>query len=141
VNGRLRAPVVVSVAIKGIVTRSLLAVFAFWTLGALAQSPASYQGADREQRLLAGAKKEGEVVIYTSGQADDMGALARVFEQKYGVKVTFWRASSENVLQRLVAEARGGRYTVDVLETNGPELESAQREGLLVRVNSPILPT
>jgi len=65
--------------------------------------------------------------------------LAKVFEQKYGIKATFWRASSENVLQRSVTEARGGRYTVDVLETNGPELESAQREGLLQRVNSPHL--
>ena len=64
-----------------------------WSLAAGAQSPASYQGADREQRLMAAAKKEGEVVIYTSGQADDMGALARVFEQKYGVKVAFWWVS------------------------------------------------
>ena len=79
------------------------------------------------------------MIIYTSGQSDDMGALAKVFEQKYGVKVTFWRASSENVLQRALTEARGGRYTVDVIETNGPELESMQREGLLQRVDSPHL--
>jgi len=112
------------------VTRTLLAVFAFtWSLGALAQTPAA----------IAAAKKEGEVVMYTSGQQDDMSALTKVFEQKYGVRVTIWRASSEKVLQRAVTEARSGRYAVDILETNGPELEMAQREGLLQKVDSPHL--
>ena len=111
-------------------TRTLLAVFAFlWSLGALAQTPAT----------IAAAKKEGEVVMYTSGQQDDMSALTKVFEQKYGVKVTIWRSSSEKVLQRAVTEARSGRYAVDILETNGPELEMAQREGLLQKVDSPHL--
>ena len=111
-------------------TRTLLAVFAFlWSLGALAQTPAA----------IAAAKKEGEVVMYTSGQQDDMSALTKVFEQKYGVKVTIWRSSSEKVLQRAVTEARSGRYAVDIIETNGPELEMAQREGLLQKVDSPHL--
>ena len=111
-------------------TRTLLAVFAFlWSLGALAQTPAA----------IAEAKKEGEVVMYTSGQQDDMSALTKVFEQKYGVKVTIWRSSSEKVLQRAVTEARSGRYAVDIIETNGPELEMAQREGLLQKVDSPHL--
>jgi iron(III) transport system substrate-binding protein len=50
-----------------------------------------------------------------------------------------WRAGSEKVLQRAVAEARGGRFAVDVIETNGPELEMLQREGILQRVASPQL--
>jgi iron(III) transport system substrate-binding protein len=112
------------------VTKALLAAIAFaWAPGALAQAPAT----------VAAAKAEGEVVMYTSGQQDDMSALTRVFEQKYGVKVTIWRASSEKVLQRAVTEARSGRHAVDILETNGPELEMAQREGLLRKVDSPHL--
>src|SRR5438067_2550373 len=77
--------------------------------------------------------------MYTSGQADDFNVLAKAFEQKYGVKVTMWRAGSENVLQRAVTEARGGRFTVDVVETNGPEMEMLHREQLEQRVNSPRL--
>lgn len=106
---------------------------------AFAQQPATYDGADREARLIAGAKKEGELLMYTSGQADDFNLLAKAFQQKYGVKVTMWRAGSENVLQRALTEARGGRYTVDVVETNGPELEMLQREGLEQAVKSPHL--
>ena len=109
-------------------SRALFASFAcVCAFAAAAQAP---------ERLVAEAKKEGELVMYTSGQSDDIGALARAFEQKYGVKVSIWRASSEKVLQRAVSEARGGRFAVDVLETNGPELEMAQREGLLRRVDS-----
>jgi iron(III) transport system substrate-binding protein len=48
-----------------------------------------------------------------------------------------WRAGSEKVLQRALAEARGGRFAVDIVETNGPELEMLHREGLAQRVNSP----
>lgn len=98
---------------------------------------ATYMGADREQKLMAGAKKEGELTIYTSAQADDIGALAKVFEAKYGVKVQIWRAGSEKVMQRAIQEARGGRHAVDVLETNGPEMEALSREKILRPVKSP----
>jgi iron(III) transport system substrate-binding protein len=43
------------------------------------------------------------------------------------------------VLQRAVTEARGNRHTVDVCETNGPEMEALSREKLLERVKSPYL--
>jgi len=98
---------------------------------------AQYSGADRLQRLIDGAKKEGKLAIYTSAQSDDMGALVSAFEKKYGVKVDVWRAGSEKVLQRTVTEARGNRYTVDIVETNGPELESISRERIFQAIKSP----
>ena len=104
-----------------------------------AQGPASYEGPDRQQKLLDGAKKEGELVIYTSAQSDDIGAVAKAFEAKYGVRVNLWRAGSEKVLQRAVTEARGGRHAVDVIETNGPEMEMLHREQILQAVKSPHL--
>lgn len=96
-------------------------------------------GADREQRLAEGARKEGPLSIYTSAQTDDIGALVAGFEKKYGLKSTVWRAGSEKVLQRAVTEARGNRHTVDIIETNGPELESMHREKILQAVRSPHL--
>ncbi len=100
---------------------------------------AAYPGADREQKLLAGAKKEGKLNIYTSAQTDDMGALVKAFEAKYGLKVDVWRSSSEKVLQRAIQEAQAGRAGMDVAETNGPELESMSREKILQKVASPYL--
>jgi len=86
-----------------------------------------------------GAKKEGSLTIYTSAQSDDMGALVAAFEKKYGIKVETWRSSSEKVLQRAVQEARANRNTMDVAETNGPEMESLHREKILQAVKSPYL--
>jgi iron(III) transport system substrate-binding protein len=106
---------------------------------ATAADVATYAGADRQQKLVEGAKKEGQLDIYTSAQTDDMGALIKAFEQKYGVKVNVWRSSSEKVLQRAITEARGNRHTMDVAETNGPELEAMAREKLLEAVKSPYL--
>lgn len=106
---------------------------------ATAADTAGYTGADREQKLLEGAKKEGPLNIYTSAQTDDMGALVKAFEAKYGLKVSVWRSSSEKVLQRAIQETRGNRFTVDIVETNGPELESLHREKILQAVKSPHL--
>ena len=100
---------------------------------------ATYTGPDRLQKLIDGAKKEGEITIYSSAPTDDMAALTAAFEKKYGIKAKVWRASSEKVLQRGVTEARGNRFDADVYETNGPELEALHREKLLQEVKSPHL--
>jgi iron(III) transport system substrate-binding protein len=105
--------------------------------GATAADVATYAAPDRLQKLIEGAKKEGELNIYTSAQSDDMGALVAAFEKKYGIKVSVWRSSSEKVLQRAVSEARANRATMDIAETNGPELESMHREKILEKVSSP----
>jgi iron(III) transport system substrate-binding protein len=41
------------------------------------------------------------------------------------------------VLQRAITEARAGRFTPDILETNGPEMEALYREKLLEEFYSP----
>jgi iron(III) transport system substrate-binding protein len=100
---------------------------------------ASYMGADRTEKLIAGAKKAGTVTVYTSANTEDMTVLGDAFEKKYGVKVRVWRASSEQVVQRGVTEARGGRFDADVFETGGAAMESLHREKLLQEVKSPAL--
>ena len=119
----------------------VLLAFLFALLGSCAQSvPASaqtgqppaadlaaYTGADRMEKLVAAGKKEGSVAVYSSAAMDDMAALIAAFEKKYGVKVRLWRASSENIVQRAVVEARGGRFDADVFETGATAMESMQR--------------
>ena len=89
---------------------------------------ATYARADREQKLIEGARREGEITIYTSAQTSDLGPVVQAFEKKYGIKANLWRAGSEAVLNRVLQEARAGRHTVDAVATNGPELESMSRE-------------
>ena len=63
-----------------------------------------YQGADREARLIAGAKQEGQVVLYSTMTVQDGRALAAAFEKKYGVKLLHWRGSAEKIVQRAMNE-------------------------------------
>jgi iron(III) transport system substrate-binding protein len=126
--------------------RVLLGVLAVPAL-ARAQRPAGasphrdlymLKAADRQTRILAGARKEGTVAIYTSLNTLDSVPLTAAFEKKYGVKTQLWRSASEKVVQRAVAEARAGRFACDILETNGPEMEALYREGLLEQFESPL---
>lgn len=119
-----------------------VALFALAVQAPLAQTrssaaAATYEGADRTPWLVERAKKEGELTLYTSAPIDDMAVLTTAFEKKYGIKVRVWRAGSEKVLQRAVNEAQAKRFDMDVVETNGPELEALSREKLLQEVKSP----
>ena len=98
-----------------------------------------YQGADRGARLAERARQEGTLVIYTSLAPTESRPLAEAFEKKYGVKVDLWRALSDKVVQRAVTEAQANRHAVDVIETNGPEMEAIAREKILAEVYSPYL--
>ena len=98
-----------------------------------------YNGPDREARLLQQAKKEGTLVLYTSLAPTESKPLAEAFEKKYGIKVELWRALSDKVLQRVITEGQAKRNSVDVVETNGPEMEAIAQEKLLAEVNSPYL--
>jgi len=95
-----------------------LLLMALLAAPALAQSPEVVQA----------AKKEGEVMLYTSLVPEDLTPLTAAFEKKYGVKLRTWRANSEKVLQRAVTEMRAGRSDADLVETNGPQMESLYRE-------------
>ena len=98
---------------------------------------AQYEGPDAMARLIAGAKREGELMVYTSATQEDITAINLAFEKKYGVKVKVWRAGADKILQRVVTEAQGARFDVDVLEAGTPSLEAMSREKLLTAVKSP----
>ncbi|HZZ95213.1 MAG TPA: extracellular solute-binding protein [Usitatibacter sp.] len=123
--------------------RILVPVLLLISAAALAQSKNDeiyrYRGADREARLLEGARREGTVVLYTSLAPTESKPLAEAFEKKYGVKVELWRALSDKVVQRVITEGQARRNAVDVVETNGPEMEMIAREKLLGRFESPYL--
>jgi len=100
---------------------------------------AAYQGADREQRLIEGAKKEKELAFYSSIPPEDIAALISAFDKKYGVKVRVWRADSEGILQRILNEAKARRFEVDIVAGSASALEPLYRENLLQEVKSPYL--
>jgi iron(III) transport system substrate-binding protein len=102
-----------------------------------ARSFAMYQGADRQQKLIEAAKKEGELSVYHAYPR--LSTMIEAFGKKYGIKVKTWRAGSEAILQRVATEARGGRFEVDIVQNNAPENEALHREKLVQEVRSPFL--
>src|SRR5438552_16606307 len=110
---------------------------------AIAQSPEKnqavylYHGGDRAQRLAELAREEGMLVVYTSLATSESVPLTQAFEKKYGVKVELWRSLSDQVVRRALNEAKARRHVVDVVETNGPELEALARERVTARFFSP----
>ena len=118
----------------------LLLMFTALTTAVDAQSLAelaTYEGSDRTARLIAGAKREGSLQFYTTIPPEYLKPITDAFETKYGVKVDVWRARSEAVLQRVLTEAKGGRWTVDVVESISPPMEALTREKLTQEIRSP----
>lgn len=117
--------------VTGSIRSCLLAFGVFAAFGAMpaaaqsaADNPAMYRGPDREQRLLDGAKKEGQVTVYSSMIADQaLRPLIEGFQKKYPfMKAQYVRDDPPQQLQKMMAEARAGRMVADVLESTGLEV-------------------
>src|SRR5919109_4610689 len=77
------------------------------------------------------AKAEGKVVFYSSFNNEQIVPLMDAFKRKYPfIKPSFYRATSERVLQRALTEARAGRHAVDVLTAAGFQLQLLKESGL-----------
>lgn len=126
---------------------SIAALLATWLVAGatMAQVPegiielSGYVGSDREQILIEGAKKEGGLTLYTSQQLSDTNPIVEAFEKRYGIKVKVWRSGPDNVVPRILNEAKSKRFEFDVVETEGQALEALQREKQLQPVKTPYL--
>jgi iron(III) transport system substrate-binding protein len=129
------------IAIAGLMASLSVAAGAYGQTQTTAQAQVPiemYQGADRTQRLIEGAKKEGVLNLYTSMAEKDDRRLIEAFEQKYGIKVKVFRAAKNILLQRVISEARAGHYEADFIGNPSPEMEALVREKLLQPVISPV---
>jgi iron(III) transport system substrate-binding protein len=93
-------------------------------------------GSARTDKLLADARKEGALDIYTFNT--DIDGLVSAFEKTYsGVKVNVYRANSESVLQRASQEGSANKTANDVVDTNDFELDVMGGQHLLAPYTGP----
>ena len=87
-------------------------------------NPATYRGADREPRLVDGARKEAQVTVYSSMIVDQaLRPLIDAFQAKYPfVRAQYVRDDPPQQLQKVMAELRAGRMVADVVESTGLEV-------------------
>jgi iron(III) transport system substrate-binding protein len=87
--------------------------------------------------LIDAGKKEGKAVIYGSLESDTAGAVFKIFRQKTGIEVEYWRASATKVMDRALSEYRAGKPLFDVILTNDNPMQIMQKEGIFAKYDSP----
>ncbi len=105
-------------------------------LAAQAQSSGdvlTYRGPDRQQRLEAGAKKEGKLTVYSTlivNQA--LQPLVEAFVKKYPyIKTEYSRADAAKMVAKVLAEQRANALVGDVMETGGATVPLLKANALL----------
>jgi iron(III) transport system substrate-binding protein len=97
------------------VIRQLLSVATLATAVALTGS--AFAAADDKGKewdeLVKAAQREGEVDVIMYGGINLQNGAVQAFEKKYGIKVNYQTGSSRQHAERILAERRLGRYTVD----------------------------
>jgi iron(III) transport system substrate-binding protein len=82
---------------------------------------------------LAAAKKEGQVVWYTSTPIETAQKIAKKFEAETNIKVEMFRSGGSAILRRFLQEQQAGRAAVDVMTTSDPAATaSLARKGTFV---------
>jgi iron(III) transport system substrate-binding protein len=80
------------------------------------------------------ARKEGQVLVYSSFNAAEFVSLKDAFEKKYsGVKVEHLRLAGAKLMQRILAEHQAGRDLADTVLIKGETMHVLGQKGLLAK--------
>ena len=107
---------------------------------AFAQDILTSRAANREQLLLEGARKEGQVVFYSAAIVNQaLRPIAEAFMKKYPfIKLTYWRGDTEEIVAKLSAEVRAKNVMADLVEGTGVG-ELAVEAGLTLPFSTPAI--
>lgn len=102
-------------------------------------APAPSPGTSREQQLVAAAKANGEdKVVFWTMTIKEPDKIFKPFEDKYGIRVISWDApSGSSVVPKMIAEAKVGRYTPDVLILSELDFPDLLETGMMLEYDFP----
>src|SRR5690349_21815456 len=87
---------------------------------------------------IAGAKKEGNLVLYLSTNLTDANGMVQLFKQKYPfINVNLFRADNEKLLNRILTESTSGKFDGDVIMISSFEVRVLLQKKLLQKYVSP----
>jgi len=108
--------------------RSIFVLYVLWVLSGGLRATAN------AATLEESAKAEAELVLYSSLNNEQIVTLVDAFKKKYPfIKPSFYRGTSERVLQRVTTEAKAGRFAVDVLTSAGFQVQLMKEAGVTQR--------
>jgi iron(III) transport system substrate-binding protein len=111
-----------------------------WLLGvavsaaAIALTLAAARGAPD---AVGAARQEGRVAVYGSLESPIFDIVQRVYRDKYGIPVEYFRLATNRLLDRVLTEVRAGRPQFDVVLTNESPMRIMKKEGAFGRYGSP----
>jgi len=104
----------------------------------LLQPAASLAQTRTDPKIIEAAKKEGEVVWYTSMALDQSKVVVDRFQKNYPfIKPTLFRSSGGPLMNKVLTEARAGRYAFDVVGGRGEMIVAFKEKGLVAVYRSP----
>lgn len=94
--------------------------------------------AEREKKIIDGAKKEGGVVVYSSENVTLLQRYEVAFAKKYPfLKAEYWRAGGDRVGTRVLTESRAGKLQADLVGLAFDVVNEIKDAGILARYTSP----
>src|SRR5262249_30276894 len=97
-----------------------------------------YSQENQTQKIVEAARKEGEVVWYTTMSSDQSNAFMARFQQKYAfLKPSVTRLVGSALLNRILTEAKAGKNFFDVAHGTGEIVLPLMEMGLLASYLSP----
>lgn len=95
--------------------------------------PSAVSSHAADEALISAAKKEGQVVWYTTQIINQFARpAAEAFQKKYGIKVNFLRGDSVETAVRILNEGRSGKVRADVFDGTST-LPAVKRQGLILK--------
>lgn len=108
------------------------------TVEEVVKKASALSGAERKTFLEQGAKKEGEIVFYTSLSLTDYPKILPHFEKSYPfIKTNTYRATPSGLFTRVDTEARANRFAADVIGSAPVEMWQLKQRKLSTSYLSP----
>ena len=90
--------------------------------------------AQTQEQSIAGAKKEGALVVYASATAQQLQMYFAAFNKKYPfIKTEFFRTGKQKLVSKILLEEQAKQHIADVLHTSVIETNIIKKRGGLSR--------
>jgi len=124
---------------EGVMTqRFVVALFAAFTLFQILGFQRAQGQIKPDPKLVEGAKKEGEMIFYTTMTLDQSKEVVDRFQKKYPfVKPTLFRTAGGPLLNKIFTEARSGRHAWDVVVGRAEMVVPLMQRKLIASYRSP----
>ena len=116
-----------------------IAISFFSILLMAAVSPALLRAqGSTDPKIVEAAKKEGEIIWFTSMSVDQSQPLMNAFQKKYpAIKPVLMRAGGGAIMNRVLTETRAGMFGFDVVGGRGEMIQIFKERGIIAPYISP----